>query len=1117
MRVCGGCATPLTDTVNCRSCGRANPPEQKFCNGCGQPVLRSADRAAQAEPRAYTPKHLAERILAEQAAMESRGAQAGERKMITALFADIKGSMELIEDLDPEEARSIIDPALELMIESVHRYEGYVAQSTGDGIFAIFGAPIAHEDHSRRALYAALRMQEEVRRFAEKLRAEKGVNLEIRVGINTGEVVVRSIRKDDLHTDYVPIGHSTSLAARLQGLATGGTIVVSEETRKLTDGYFRFKGLGAARIKGVSEPVEIHEVTGVGPLRTKLEVSARRGLSRFTGRQREMELLRQALELARGGHGRIVGAIGEPGVGKSRLFHEFKLSSQSGCLVLETFSVSHGKASAYLPVIELLKGYFQITVEDDERRRREKVIGKLLALERSLEDVLPYLFSLLGIPDPDSALQGMDSGIRRRRTLEALKRLLLRESLNQPLIVVFEDLHWLDGESQAFLDLLTESVGGAHILLLVNYRPEYRHDWSNKSFYAQLRLDPLNREGAGEMLAALLGDGSELEPLKRLVIEKTEGNPFFMEEMTQALFDQGFLVRDTAVRLTRPIAELRVPTTVQGVLASRIDRLGAEEKELLQILSVIGRVCPLSLIQQITSGSEDRLERWLATLQAGEFLYEQPGIPETEYVFKHALTQEVAYGSLLNEQRRRLHERIAQAIESVFPGRLEDQYGSLARHYRLSDNPGKAVYYLERAAEQAVARSANAEAGEHLDAALSLLERLPQGIERDRRELRLQMARGALLTSTRGFGAPERERVCERARDLCKAIGESEELLPIFFQLGQVYISQGRFGAARELVDEAQRAAESVGDRVQLIFAHHNSGECRFWAGEITDARFHLERGTALYDRSCDSRLATAYGVDPLVLSGGFLASSDCLLGRPDHGLRRARALVDHARELSHPLSLAVALFFVAGVSAFRREVREMLESVGPLFALSTERGFPEFLAWARFYQGQARAALGDLDQGIGEMIEGLSAFRSTNAQLAGSWLCGELAWACARAGRRDQAERFWEEAFDSVERFGQRLYEAEVLRLRGEAMLCGAADAKAEAERFVRRAIDVARRQGVKLFELRATTSLARLLKNRGEKPAARAMLSGIYSAFTEGFDTADLKDAKALLEELP
>ena len=324
----------------------------------------------ESKPILYTPRHLADRILAEQAAMEARGAMDGERKTITALFADIKNSMLLIEDLDPEEARAIVDPALRLMMEAVHRYEGYVAQSTGDGIFAFFGAPIAHEDHPQRALYAALKMQEDMRQYADKLRLEKGIPLQIRVGLNTGEVVLRSIRKDDLHTEYTPIGHSTSLAARMETLATPGSIVVSENTHKLTEGYFEFKALGAAQVKGVSELVHIYEVLGVGPLRTRLQVAARRGLARFVGRQNELEQMRRALEQTKGGHGQVVAAVGEPGVGKSRLFHEFKLLSQAGCLVLETFSVSHGKAYAYLPLIDLLKNYFQLTFQDDERKRR---------------------------------------------------------------------------------------------------------------------------------------------------------------------------------------------------------------------------------------------------------------------------------------------------------------------------------------------------------------------------------------------------------------------------------------------------------------------------------------------------------------------------------------------------------------------------------------------------------------------------------------------------------------------------------------------------------------------------------------------------------------------------
>src|SRR5215207_4948701 len=377
-------------------------------------------------PASYTPPHLAERIRAEQAALEARSGTEGERKTITSLFADLKGSTALIEGLDPEEARAIIDPALQLMMDAVHRYEGYVAQALGDGIFALFGAPIAHEDHRQRALYAALLMQEEMRRYADTLRAKGHPPLLMRVGVNTGEVVVRSIRKDDLHTDYVPVGHSTNLAARMEQLAAPGSILVTDNTHKLTEGYFEFKTLGKTQIKGVEDPLNVYEVLGAGPLRTRLQVAARRGLTRFVGRHSEMDQMKRALDQAKAGHGQIGGVMGEPGMGKSRLFYEFKLTSQSGCVVLEAYSVSHGKAASYLPVIELLKSYFDIQTDDEERKRRELVTGKVLTLDRSLEDTLPYLFALLGIEEQPSPLQQMDAQIRQRRTFEALKKLFLR-------------------------------------------------------------------------------------------------------------------------------------------------------------------------------------------------------------------------------------------------------------------------------------------------------------------------------------------------------------------------------------------------------------------------------------------------------------------------------------------------------------------------------------------------------------------------------------------------------------------------------------------------------------------------------------------------------------------
>jgi class 3 adenylate cyclase len=617
--------------------------------------------------------------------MEARNAPDGERKTITALFADLKGSTALIEGLDPEDARAILDPALQLMMEAVHRYEGYVAQALGDGIFALFGAPIAHEDHPQRALYAALRMQEEMRRYADTLRAKGQPPLLMRVGVNTGEVVVRSIRKDDLHTDYVPVGHSTNLAARMEQLANPGSILVTAYTHRLTDGYFAFKALGETQIKGVEEPLHVYEVLGAGPLRTRLQVSAtRRGLTRFVGRQSELEQLQRALEQAKVGHGQIVGMMGEPGLGKSRLFYEFKLTAQSGCLVLEAYSVSHGKAAPYLPVIELLKNYFAITLEDDERKRREKITGKVLTLDRSLEDTLPYLFSLLGIDDPTSSLQQMDAQIRRR-TFEALKRLLLRESLNQPLMLIFEDLHWIDSETQGFLDVLSESVASAKVLLLVNYRPEYRQEWGQKTYYTQLRLAPLGKDEAEELLTFLLGNDARLKGLKQLILEKTEGTPFFMEEVVQTLAEEGVLSGERgSYRLAKVSTELHISPTVQGVLAARIDRLAPDEKALLQQLAVIGREFPVSLIRQVIAQPEDELYRLLASLQRKEFLYEQPAFPEVEYIFKHALTQDVTYGTVLQERRKVLHERTAQAIEGLYRTTLDDHYSDLAHHFSRS-------------------------------------------------------------------------------------------------------------------------------------------------------------------------------------------------------------------------------------------------------------------------------------------------------------------------------------------------------------------------------------------------------------------------------------------------
>ena len=1186
MKFCGECGTPFKS--RCPQCGFENPPRFKFCGECGAPLSAQAQPVVSSQfsvvspqsptpniqhPISYTPKHLAERILAEQAAMEARGIPNGERKTITALFADIKGSTALIEDLDPEEARQIVDPTLKLMMDAVHRYEGYVAQSMGDGIFALFGAPIAHEDHAQRALYAALLMQEESRKQAEKLRLEKGVNLQLRVGINTGEVVVRSIRKDDLHTDYVPIGHSTNLASRMETLATPGSILISEYTHRLTDGYFEFKSLGAAQVKGVSEPIKIYEVLGVGPLRTRLQVAARRGLARFIGRQRELEILQKALEQTKAGHGQIAGVMGEPGVGKSRLFHEFKLATQSGCLILETFSVSHGKAYPYLPLIDLLKNYFQLVTQDDDRKRREKITGKVLTLDRSLEDILPYLFFLLGIAEPTSPLQQIDPQIRRKRTLEAIKRLLIRESLNQPLILVFEDLHWLDNETQAFLSLLSESIASAKLLLLVNYRPEYRHEWGSKTYYTQLRLDPLGKQEAEEMLTALLeekfsprpagerdrGRGLEdFQPLRKFILDKTEGNPFFMEEIVQELAEQGVFNRDVKVGADRRVgpqgagahtgAPLHIPATVQAVLASRIDRLPPEEKDLLQTLAVIGKEFSLGLLKQVVNQSEDTLQQQLSRLRESEFIYEQPAFPEPDYVFKHALTQEVAYNSMLVERRKTLHEHIAQAIETLFHNRLEDQYSELASHYSRSGGTQKAVHYLHLAGQQAAQRSANAEAIAHLTTALDLLTTLPDTRERDQQELALQLTLGAPLQATRSVSSLEVKATYTRARELCQQLGETHQFFPILVGLRLFHHVRGELLTARELGEQLLSLAQKEQDPALLVAAHLALGNTLLHLGEVDTAQAHLEQCLTFYEAlRRHSHVFLYSGLEPGVFGLICLTQALWHLGYPDLALQKSNAACTLAQERSHPFSLAAALVLAALSHQLRRERAPTQELAEVAITLAREQGFAAWLGVGITLQGWARAEQGRVEEGITLIHQGLAARQAVGAEVFQSYHLALLAEAYGKAGQTEDGLAALAEALAAVEKTEERWYEAELYRLKGELILqqfkvqgstfkveespeSGVPSPESEAEECFLKAIEVAQRQQAKPLELRATMSLARLRKQQATQQGSRttqhesrirldeahSMLSDLYNWFTEGFDTKDLQEAKALLEAL-
>jgi class 3 adenylate cyclase len=811
-RFCAKCAAPLATA--CPSCGFSNEPGEDFCGGCAAPLV-VASRPAEvrfASPQSYTPKHLAERILTSKVALE------GERKQVTVLFADLKGSMELLADRDPEEARKLLDPVLERMMEAVHRYEGTVNQVMGDGIMALFGAPLAHEDHAIRACYAALRMQDSVRRYAEDVRRTEGIPIQIRVGLNSGDVVVRSIGSD-LRMDYTAVGQTTHLAARMEQMAMPGSILIPDPTLALAEGYVIVKPLGPMPIKGLEVPIEVYEVTGAATVRSRIHAAAARGLTRFVGRDSEMDQLRQALARAGAGQGQVVAVIGEPGVGKSRLYWEFTHSHRIlGWLIVESGSVSYGKASAYLPVIDLLRAYFQIEAADDARKIREKVTGKLLSLDRALEPVLPPLLGLLDVPVEDAEWQRLEPSQRRQRTLDGVKHLLLRESQVQPLIVMFEDLHWIDTETQALLDSLVESLPTARLLLLVNYRPEYQHGWAGKSYYRQLRIDPLPPETADELLRALVGEDSTVEPLKRLLIERTEGNPFFLEESVRTLVETKVLVGERgAYRLVKITESLQIPATAKSILAARIDRLAPGDKRLLQAAAVIGKDVPFTLLQAIAEEPEEMLRRGLATLQAAEFLYESRLFPDLEYTFRHALMQEVAYASLLAVRRQTLHAAAGRAIEALYAGRLDQAYDRLAYHYSKTDNASKAVEYLTRFAEKAAGMYAHGEAVTALQEALGHADRLPIE-ERDRHRLDLAVRQAESLH----FLGRRQEilKLLLRHQEPVEQLGDPSLAGQYHFWLGWAYAWLGHRAEAAQHLSRSLQEATRSGDAALMGRVH---------------------------------------------------------------------------------------------------------------------------------------------------------------------------------------------------------------------------------------------------------------------------------------------------------
>jgi class 3 adenylate cyclase/tetratricopeptide (TPR) repeat protein len=1111
---CNECGTRLESP--CSNCGEPNRRTAKYCRNCGQTLNQTRPPSPVATgpaPGQYVPKHLADKIRASQHTLE------GERKQVTVLFADIRGSTKLVEGLDPEEAQKIIDPVLHVMMDAVHRYEGTVNQVLGDGIMALFGAPLAHEDHALRACYAALAMQEEMRHHRQKLGQSEESGLQIGIGMNTGEVVVRSI-DNDLNIEYSALGQTTHLAARMEELSPAGRTLLTASTLREVEGFIQVRVLGPMQAKGISHAVEAFELHGTTSARTRVQAGVSRGLTPFVGRAAEVEMFQNLVRQTSTGHGQVLALVGEPGMGKSRLVYEFThFHVPTGWLVLEGASASYGKATPYFPLIELLRRYYLIAESDDVESIQQKVLMQVLELGSALRDTIPSILALLSVlpqekipsakqihgiaqfPDVVEAcdrFNAMEPQQRRRQTLDALKRLFVRESQKQPLILVFEDLHWIDNETQAFLDGLIDGLPLARILLLADYRPGYTHAWGDKSYYAQLRVDPLRSANAEELLQHLLGRHKDLAPLKQLLIERTEGNPFFAEESVRSLVETGILVGDKgAYKPGLKIDAIKMPSTVQNVVADRIDRLPTDEKHLLQNAAVIGVVVPMYLLRAVSDLPESDLQRIVAHLQAAEFIYESNLFPEIEYSFRHALTSEVAYGALLRDRRAYLHARTVSAFELIAGNAPHDQLEKLAHHAYHGELWEKAAKYQAKAGAKALDRSANREAVLFFDRALESSRRLPQNTQNLQSFIDLLLDLRNALFLTGDFG---------RILNSLNEAQTAAESLNDLRRLRRVWNAQLSYfsltGDPNRVIDIGKRALSptmSCADPGMDLVTNFYLGINHHIMGNYHEAMTVLKRLVAALDQ-------TAYRYERFgtstVLSVScryWLVQNFAQTGIFGEGIATANDGVSIAEEANHPYSKAYMICSLGFLLLIKGELDRAIAAFDQSMKICKEGEIRALFPQIESCLGFAYALTGRQDQAL-KLLEEADSESVSIGRVAGRSL--RIAWhgECHLLfDRRDQARQLADAALKLSTRHGEQGHRAWALRLRGMLAACLNPPDFREAENDYTSALALAQDLGMRPLEGHCHLGLGHGYRQNGQPVLARGEVLKAIDIFRE------------------
>jgi class 3 adenylate cyclase/predicted ATPase len=1041
---------------------------------------------------------------------------------MTCLFCDLVNSVGLSERLDPEELRETLAAYHRVCATVIRRFEGHTHNYLGDGIMVYFGFPSAHEDDAQRAVRTGLRIVEAVEQLNSRLRPEYGIDLHVRVGIDTGLVVAGAVAAGEGMED-VAVGVAPNIAARLQALAAPGSVVVSAAAYRLIAGYFDCRDLGFHIIRGISAPVAVYQVLHESGARSRLDVAARRGLPPMQGRDGELATLAGRWARARAGRGGVALVAGEPGIGKSRLIWALQqhVAQSPDAFVIHLDCSPYFMNTAFYPVVQMLERVLEFGLDDTEQRL-DKMDGLLAQYGFDLPTVGPLLARLLAVPF-EGRYPPLDVPADRQRqlTIDALITILLVRADYQPLLVVAEDLHWIDPSSLDLLTQLIEHVPQTRQLVVLSFRPEFKPPWPDGPGLERLNLNRLEREASARIVTEIAGMPAPAELLDQLV-EKADGVPLYLEELTKLVSEQG-LIRAGSGRLdpARPRPALAIPATLADSLTARLDRL-TDAKGVAQLGAAISRQFSYELLEAVakTTASVDTraLRHNLARLVDAGLLFVEHNARGETYTFKHALIQDAAYGSLLRTTRLQYHRHIAQALTGHFPATVETAPELLAHHYTQASMMAEAVPCWLRAGQRALRASANPEAIAHLTTGLDLLADLPVGPERAGVELQFRLTLGPAYMAIRGYAAPEVEACYQRARELCRELGDTPQLVPVLHGLWSYHIVRAQHTSAFTLGEQVHQLGAATNDDGLLLQGNMELGWLYFFQGELEQAREHLERVLALYDHERHSSHAFIYGDNPATSARSALASVLWLLGYPDQALRCSEENLAILRSLvQHPYSVA----FGFTVAAFLRQylgdppaARALAEEA---VVISEAHGLAFIGPMASMFEGWARTREGELDEGMAQMRRGLAAQLATGAELARPYWLWLLAEACQRTGAAREGLALLDDADAAVEHTHDHYWEAEIHRLRGRLLLATAEPtAPASAEACYRRALEVARRQGARSLELRAAVSLSRLWQAADRHDEARELLAPIYERFTEGLDHPELREAAALLDEL-